>query len=346
MVPPLSAMTGKAAFRPWGELDWALALSSPRKWRFIGCVAAEERSVASVTALHRIQALQSVEMLRILDPEPINLPAEDSLVQQRIAECTAEGLSFEPIVTSLDAPLQNSAWKQRMSFPPDTGFCLDISSLPKRFFFSAIKAALHNANVRDFLIIYAKPQNYPEGRLSSNPRDWSTITGFDCEDPDYQSEASSRLIVGAGFAVDGLHDHLEGRGSRMDVDVLIPFPADHWSSVRRTWESTREIAEALGADPDQGLPEVKPNYHRVAASDTSTAFDCLRGITDGGRTPAALAPLGPKPHSVAMCLLAAQTGRHPVYYAQPRTYALNYSFGCKTILAYWIKHKGVNLYSL
>lgn len=333
-------------FRPWGELAWTLGLSTPRDWRLFGCVAAEERSVAALIALHKMKALESSEMLHILDPEPFDAATERTLIRQRLDACAAAGVQCQPDTTTLDAPLQNPAWRERFTFSQNTSLCLDISSLPKRFFFPIIKAALLSPDVIDFLVLYTKPRTYPGTPLASNPRDWATLTGFGCEDPDNQSAAAARLIVGAGFAVDGLHDHLEGRGNRMEVDVLIPFPAEPWTSVRRSWESARTIEEALGADPDNGLAEVKPAHYRMGALDTSTAFDRLCSLTQNGTSPAALAPLGPKPLSVAMCLLAAQADCFPVYYAQPRTYALDYSIGSETTYAYWIKHQGTNYYQI
>ena len=339
-------MSAKPPFRPWGALEWALGLSSPRRWRLFGCVSAEHRSISALMALHGMDVIESVEMLRILDTVPADLDTENAKIQEHLAICSAAGCQLRPLQVELEAPLQNETWKQKFTFPAGTSFCLDISSLPKRFFFRAIKAALASPDLRDFLILYSKPKSYSEGSLSGNPKDWATISGFGCADPDHQSAAASRLIVGAGFAVDGLHDHLEGRSGGVSVDVLIPFPADPWHSVRRSWESARAIEEALGADPDQGRSEVKPSYHQVSALDTSTAFEKLLSLTQNGALPATLGPLGPKPLSVAMCLLAAQTGRHPVYYAQPKTYALDYSTGCEATYAYWIKPEGVNLYSL
>lgn len=339
-------MIAKSPFRPWGALEWALGLSSPRRWRFFGCVSAEQRSISALMELDRMGVIERVEMLRILDTVPADLETENAKIQEQLALCSAAGCQFQPLQVELEAPLQNETWKQTFTFPAGSSFCLDISSLPKRFFFRAIKAALASPDLRDFLILYSKPKSYAEGTLSGNPKDWATISGFGCADPDHQSAAASRLIVGAGFAVDGLHDHLEGRSGGVSVDVLIPFPADPWRSVRRSWESARAIEEALGADPDQGRSEVKPSYHQVSALDTSTAFEKLLSLTQNAVLPATLGPLGPKPLSVAMCLLASQTGRHPVCYAQPKTYALDYSTGCEAIYAYWIKHDGVNFYSL
>lgn len=333
-------------FRPWGELEWTLSLSARRSWRFFGCISPEVRSTSALLKVHQMNLLDSIEMLRIVDTVPENSIDEEALISTRLATCIEEGCPVEPTTVALEAPLQNADWKKRFSFPADTSFCLDISSMPKRFFFQAIKASINAPNVRDLLVVYSKPVNYPEGPLSANHRDWETITGFGCEDPDKLIDAASHLIVGAGFAVEGLHDYLEGGSGEIDVNVVIPFPAEPWRSVRRSWETARLIEEALGADAGKGLSELKPVYHQVGALDTSTAFDKLLDLTKRGQSPATLAPLGPKPLSVAMCLLASQAGHFPVYYAQPRTYRLEYSSGFKTTYAYWIKHDGVNLYAL
>lgn len=129
---------------------------------------------------------------------------------------------------------------------------------------------------------------------------------------------------------------------KLNLDILVPFPAEPWQSVRRSWKSAHEIEKELGGvNSDR-----RPNYHRVPALDASAAFERLLSLTNSGKQPSALAPLGPKPTSLAMCLLVSQTDRHPVYYAQPKTYAINYSEGYEKTYAYWIKHDGEGLYSL
>jgi len=62
--------------------------------------------------------------------------------------------------------------------------------------------------------------------------------------------------------------------------------------------------------------------------------------------PSTFAPLGPKPQFVAMCLLASQLDGFPVYYAQPQTYASNYSIGCDSMYACWVKRNSVDLYAV
>jgi hypothetical protein len=123
------------------------------------------------------------------------------------------------------------------------------------------------------------------------------------------------------------------------VDVLIPFPAQPWRLVRRSWESARAIEEALGSDPDNRLSAVKPSFHQIGALDTSTAFDKLLTLTQDAKTPAPWRLLAPN-HSVAMCILLLKVTVTPLL-RQPRTYALNYSTGYEVTYAYWIKHEGI-----
>jgi hypothetical protein len=339
-------MNGKQPFRPWGELSWVLSLSTPKRWHFIGCLGTEERSLEALLQLYATDILSGFDMLRIHDTSPTDGQQEHAEIAKRLARCSEAGISLNAEDFDLNAPLNNAYWQTRLRGTSAKNICVDVSCLPKRFFFPLIKAAITSSAIENFLILYSKPGAYPSKELSSNPDPWKTIDGFMCDDPDVEKTAATHLIINPGFAVEGLRSYLADCDHRIKLDILIPFPAEPWRSVRRAWESARDIEECLQIDREGRHHAPMPDYHRVSALDTSTAFESLLRLTSRGNSPAALAPLGPKPISVAMCLLAAQTDRHPVYYAQPKSYANDYSTGFEKTFSYWVKHEGDNLYEL
>ena len=339
-------MSNAQTCRPWGELDWVLGLSEKRSWNFLGCLGTEERSVASLLQLSANDPLSSAHLLRIRDTSPTEPDEEETAIERNVEACAAAAVTFERHDLTLQGPLNLNSWPSGFDFSGKPDVCIDVSSLPKRFFFAAVKAALQTQAVKNLVVTYARPSGYPPTDISGNPDSWETMDNFGITDPDIESEVDSRLIVNAGFMVGGLIEHLENRRGGLSASILIPFPADLWSSVQRSWESARSIEESLQIMDERGAVNENPEYRRVGAHDTSTAFDILLDLTNRGATAAALAPLGPKPISLAFCLLASQTEKHPVYYAQPKAYAVNYSEGCEGTYGYWIKHDGENLYQV
>ena len=83
--------------------------------------------------------------------------------------------------------------------------------------------------------------------------------------------------------------------------------------------------------------------------DTSDAFDILMNMTGDGERRALMAPYGPKPISLAMCIYAIKH-KAPVYYTQPRAYHPEYSTGVSKvnsqpeIYAYCLRLEGKDLY--
>ncbi len=70
----------------------------------------------------------------------------------------------------------------------------------------------------------------------------------------------------------------------------------------------------------------------LGALDLPQNFNALKRVTDNGSRTSLVAPYGPKPVSLAMCLfaLAAESAGKPevpAYYAQPTRYALDYTTG-------------------
>lgn len=327
-------------YRPWGELGWAMGISEPRRWHFIGCLAPEERSVQPLLALHQMNLLESIHLARVHDLKPEDKKREEQEVEKRRRECTTAGLQIVAKDFDLDTRVNSSTWPEAFDFRGRESVVLDISCLPKRFFFPILRSAVRSPDVTDLLVLYAKPKAYPKRDISADREPWKVIDQFRLEDVKTEAEAEKSLIISVGFMVGGLVEYLSEPKDDLGLDLLIPFPAEPWNSVHRAWISARLIEDELRKG------DRNPSYHRVPALDASLAFDRLLSLTYSGTKPAALAPLGPKPTSMAMCLLASSTDGHPVYYAQPKTYAVDYSLGYEKTFAYWIKHRGINLYSL
>ena len=332
-------MNDHSPFRPWGELDWALGLSQPRRWNFFGCFGTEDRSVHGLCEFQRSGLLASHRMIQIQDTVPL-MVEEGKLAHARLLEyCRSAGLGLAPKVFDLQG--STTSWIGEIDDISGGSVCLDISSMPKRFFFVYLKRLLQNSKTKDLVVIYTKPNRYTKVALSGNADEWAALSGFSCDDPDIERSANARLIVNAGFAADGLREHLDGSSPELQVDLLIPFPAMPWKSVARSWESARVIEEGLQIEGKTGRGRERLAYHRVGALDMPSAFDMLLGLTRDGKLPTALAPLGPKPISVAMCILASLSPTFPVYYAQPKSYAIDYSSGCDKVYGHFqklIKH--------
>jgi hypothetical protein len=213
---------------------------------------------------------------------------------------------------------------------------LDVSSLPKRFFFLLLRAFRQCETIRDLIVTYTCPREYQsEDKLSEGAENWDYLPGF------LGLEKSGVLIAAVGFMVESLQEHLSGNAAHPAVQLLIPFPAPP-SAVRRSWESVFKLQCARNSD--------KFVKHRVDANDMSAAFDRIRSL--GRHADAvAFAPFGPKPISAAMCLYAEQCDS-AVHYPQPHGYNPNYSMGVATVNgkpfvnAYWIKQGGKNLYTV
>ena len=322
-------------FRPWGELLWSLGLSSVDKWSFVGCLGTEERSVNALRFLHGEGLLYDHKMVHINDSEPEDKNLEYSRTDERIESCLEAGIDLSPIEADLQAPF--NYWIESLTSISTESVVLDISSMPKRFFFNCIRWFIKNDAIKNLLLVYTKPKAYRTGSLSSNADPWNNISGFSTDDPKNADEARKRLIVSVGFMTEGLRAHLRG-DEDLHVDLILPFPASPWSSVHRSLVAAQEIEE--------GLQSHRITYHREAALDMSSAMNLLLRITENGTRPAALAPLGPKPLAAAICLLACQADLYPVYYAQPKSYQPDYTKGVDKTYAYWVKHEGTNLYSL
>ena len=311
--------------KPWGPMAWLLEKMALRPTVVVGCIGAEERSTFVPRVLG--QEATSVGLVNVRDePSEYTRRIEGKVTRNRRrlrrVRLTKEielGLfaDDQEIAEAFDMLLGNADSSAHV--------VLDISCLPKRFFFLMVKLALKRRNVETLIVAYtqARQAGYTYEHLAWDPEVVRAVPGFG----PMHGEARM-LVVGLGFEPLGLAQLIgEYRDRQRDVRVLLPFPPGQPYS-RRVWRSMQAV----------GLSGEGVSVTRVGAMD---AFGCCGAIedvegVDGGSRPPALAPYGPKPMSLGMCLYAVKRGA-AVLYTQPRFYHPDYTLGVGECWGYCVK---------
>jgi len=327
-------------YRPWGLLDWALDLSEQKEWFFIGTLGTEVRSLAAWKGLLARASKFEYKILEIHDRPSRFTIAANKLLEVRNKEFVDNGGQTNHIIKGLG--LLDEYYKvdelSVMFANSGESVILDITSLPKRYFFPILRRLVKNTKIQNLVITYTLPEDYAkDGPLSEGAGNWTHIPGF----LPTSTGKSEFLIAGAGFATQNLQNHVKSI-TRNDVKLLIPFPAT-LDATRQAWQAIYQL---------QGEQSAKKfSNFRVPANDISSAFDRIISLNRNTVADAAFAPFGPKPISAAMCIFASARGS-AVYYPQPIAYNPNYSTGiakCEgkdAIYAYWIRHHGKMLYEV
>lgn len=326
-------------YRPWGEVNWALSLSSPKRWNFVGALGTEERSLCSWHLFRSLQILESERILQIndVDSEKYRVQSQAALTA-RYDEFN-QGGGDEAIVSVMDLMAELFQIQRVIQSILNMGdsVVLDITSMPKRFFFPILRSLTLNDAVQNLIMTYSSPATYANGALYEDIDGWRNLPGFGGIGTGPES-----LIVSIGFLVESLKGYFSNMPDHGQVKLLIPFPAP-LAVLKRTWESVSNIEREKGNNLF--------DKYRVETRDMSAAFDQIDSLANNAQYPPAFAPFGPKPTSAAMCLYASQKDS-AVYYPQPTVYHPEYSLGIRNndpasaVSAYWVKHEGENLYSL
>jgi hypothetical protein len=303
--------------------------------------------VAAIEAIHS-DLRQHIRYTKILDPDmPVTEPfaRRHSEMEARLvhAGCPAENILEMPLLAPLD-----TIRSELLRFVEAAGdhIILDITAMPKRWFFPLVKALIANEGVRSLVVTYASAESYSE-TLSSNPDPLRALPGFASDDA---RTGHDTAIVAIGFEPLGL-DELYAAHQIDKVRYIFPFPPGP-PGFHRNWHFVRKLERAI-LNREAGQDE---RWH-IHMYDCPAVFEALCTATSGGSRTSVLAPYGPKTTSLAMCLFAtaverAKLPQAPVYYAQPRRYAIDYSTGIKLlngrsdIQGYCVKLNGRNLYDL
>lgn len=333
-----------ASYRPSGLIDWLLSKLPNHQWGFWGCIGTEERSLAAWQSLSQRGLIGLLHMERISDqPSKRHASQIKQNLEARTTTFQAEGGDVSKVI---DHHLTETTHAQIVSaideFLDSAGesVVLDVTSLPKRFFFPALKRVIQRRTVKNILITYTLPEHYVnDEKLAENHNDWAPLPLFS---GDYKAPNPEMYVVGIGFEELGLLDQLKQEERGMAIKLLFPFPAPP-AAFRRSWSLVHKI--------EHNRREGAAQIYQVNAREISDSFDRIVALTDGGNLRAVLAPFGPKPISIAMCLFATLT-ESAVYYTQPTVYHPNYSMGVGTIdgkpavYSYLVRYAGHDYFSM
>ena len=329
-------------WRPWGRLMWLLSRLQPVNWSFVGCISPEERGLAAWRTLRAAGFCDDYTLWVVDDPPRSRFhAAARARVAIHVESYEKDGgdpamlerhqllEKSDQIVSGADRVIENSS----------PNLVIDITSLPKRFFFPLIRRCLQSPKLRNVVVTYTPAAKYAEGKLSEDPEPWRQLPMFGGKYPEPEDRI---VVVSAGFEPLGLPDLLSTDYQDAEVRVVIPTPWDP-VSFDRTWRFVRSL--------QRNTIPLTNRVQTVSVLDAPEMFDHLVALTDGGKRYGILAPYGPKPISLAMCLFAAEQDG-VVYYTQPTAYNPDYTIDAAqdhegvVTFSYAIRLAGKNTYSL
>lgn len=277
-------------------------------------------------------------MIRVVDP-PSTFPDFSRRIAEKIArnrdvlrqagvpthEVAADLLASEDSLLGIARELETHA-------RPEGVWVLDVSSMPKRFFCFLMKRIAAHPRIRNAVLTYTSvpATAYTMERLATNPLQCDHLPGFASG-----LDRVSGVAVSVGFEPLRFESLLDKFAHEVDPDsirYIVPFPPTGTLRVYRTLMHVTR-AKASGAS---GRIEV------VSAFDAEHVHRLVSSWHDELGT-LALAPFGPKPHSIGLALAAIEH-RLGLYYSQPRVYHPDYCTGPGQTIAYVVKWEGMNCY--
>lgn len=328
-------------YRPWGLLDWVLRKTSTLTWSLFGCIGTEVRSLTvwDYLNVHNLHAEPC--LLRIEDKPSRFSSTIAQLLKQRETEFVASNGNLSVIKDHLLLESYSAIVTETERYLTKCGHSviLDVTALPKRFFFPILRLLLSRDSVRNLIVTYTFPNKHTEGKLAENPMEWDHLPLFAGR---YGHEKPTMMVIGVGFETLGLQGQIDQGDSGLPIKLFLPFPSQP-ISYRRELDMVRKLQRRRSANGFE--------VYRTDSKDISDPFERLVTLSNNGKHRMVLAPFGPKPLSVAMCIFAALSDS-PVFYTQPSVYHPEYSVGVARInglaetYAYCLRLEGRNYFSI
>lgn len=346
-------MLSKNVIRPTGPLTWLFERLQPQgNWSVFGSLSPEDRCLTASLALQARGVATTTTLLQ-LEPADVEtnleLPETLTKIESHAVQAAKAGFFIRepmPVLAETDT-INNLAFD--LADTCERQVILDVSTMPKRFFFPLLTALCETDRIKTLIVTNTSPRSY--GRiLSENAGGWDTLPGYAALSSDESLETT--VMIGVGYQLLNIQDLLE-RYARKPVrfKLMLPVPSLHPGFIKN-WQFIQGIKSLWGGRPQRVGRQVEPEIVRVPNHDVSLAFDRLVQHSQQGLARSlVLAPFGPKPLSVAMCLLgiarqAVSSLDTEIGYTQPPVYSPRYSEGSGDVTAFCIKLNGQSLYSV
>ena len=222
-------------YRPWGPLQWIEGKLPGGRWSLLGTLGTEDRCTSVFSRMN--QKCQNQTFLKIMDPHVAS--KSQFVARHREIERLLVDFGMNPdndleevnLLEEIDA-VENTVNKFKEASM--TKVLLDISSMPKRWFFPVLRFLLSDDSVHTLVVCYSVAASYSD-QLSSDPSPIAPLPTFGLSDVE---ESYDNLIIGVGFAPLGLKELFEWDIGR--VRYLFPFPPGP-PNYFRNWDFLRKL---------------------------------------------------------------------------------------------------------
>ena len=330
-------------YKPWGNIDWILnRLPNLCEWDYIGCISTEERSLSAWQWLKQQKKLHNSKMWKINAPKNVTSPYTEiaakeykKQIEKFVASGGHEYVEFDLFESDATASQQLDA----LLDITNGNMIIDITSMPKRWFFPLIRDCLSDNRVSNLLVLYSMAKFYSKIQ-GEDSMSWRYLPSFG--ELSEREKVEKYFVISAGYQPLSLPDWISNY-ENPKVHVLFPFPASV-NGYTRVWDFIRTIES-------DGTQISKDCIKYVSGFDLPEIYKCISEIIklDNKREPIFM-PYGPKPTSLAFAIIASQMC-FPIGYTQPMYYNPYYSRGIEMYneetpktTSYLLKAEGNQLY--
>lgn len=220
---------------------------------------------------------------------------------------------------------------------------VDITAMPRICFFPVIEYLLTHSSIRTIAAVYAEPDTYHRGALTSEPTQPVVVPPFDHLPPNASQSTKVAWIPILGFGsyfVETIFQAISSYHIGSRIFPMVGFPAYEPMFLERVLaDSGRVIVNTAR------FHGVQEQFLYAGAADPFDTREAIVRLVDSSGSDIHWigSPIGPKPMALGM-LLAARDKSITIMTAQARTYHPDYSSGRGNVHGYFLRRSGAKAY--